>query len=187
MRSKLFLLLLVAMILLGGTAVAQDKVPKLELFGGFSYMRTAGHGNINGWNAQAAVGVNKWIGFAADFAGHYQTESMDATRSSASLTSFMVGPQLYDRAGRVTGFAHALFGGAHAGEGLQIGHGPAASSATDFSIAFGGGIDANVNDRIAVRLFQADYLMIRANNPASNQSEGRNNFRLSVGVVFKIK
>jgi opacity protein-like surface antigen len=187
MRSKMSLMLSVAMILLGGTAMAQDQVPKLELFGGFSYIRTAGHSNINGWNAQAAVNVNKWIGFAADFAGHYQTESMDATRSSASLTSFMFGPQLSDRAGRVTGFAHALFGGAHAGEGLLIGHGPLASSATNFSMAFGGGVDANVNDSIAVRLFQADYLMVRANNPVSNQSEARNNFRLSVGVVFKIK
>ncbi len=187
MRSKMFLMLAIAMILLGGTAMAQDEFPKLELFGGFSYMRTAGHSNINGWHAQAAVNVKKWIGFAGDFSGHYQTESMDATRSSASLTSFMFGPQVSDRTGRVTGFAHALFGGARTGQGLQLGRGALESTSTNFTMAFGGGIDANVNNLMAVRLFQADYLMIRANNPLTSQSEGRNNFRLSIGIVFKIK
>jgi len=187
MRTKVSLMLAIALVLLGGTALAQDQAPKAELFGGFSYLRTAGNSNINGWNAQAAFNMNKWFGVAADFSGHYQTRSEDFSRSSANLMNFMFGPQLSDRAGKITGFAHALFGGARAGKGLLLGKGVLGSTATNFAMAFGGGIDANVNDIIAVRLFQADYLNIRAKNPVTQNSEGRSNFRLSIGVVFKIK
>lgn len=34
-------------------------------------------------------------------------------------------------------------------------------TSSNFSLAFCGGIDANVNSLIAVRLFQADYLQVR--------------------------
>ncbi len=187
MRSKMFLMLGISLILLGGAAMAQDNAPKAEFFGGYSYMRTAGHTNINGWNVQAAMNVKKWFGIAADFSGHYQTESMDGTRPSASITSFMFGPQIYDRAGRVTGFAHALFGGARTTEGLEFGKGEVPATATNFGMAFGGGIDAKVSNVISVRLFQADFLMVRAANPFSGGTENRNNFRLSIGVVFGVK
>jgi opacity protein-like surface antigen len=187
MRTKVFLMLAIALVFLGGSALAQDTAPKAELFGGFSYLRTAGNTNISGWNAQAAFNMNRWFGVAADFSGHYQTTSDDGSRPSASLHNFMFGPQLSDRAGRITGFAHALFGGAHAGEGFQLGKGYLGSTSTGFAMALGGGVDANVNEMIAVRLFQADYLTIRAKNPVTQESEGRSNFRLSIGVVFKIK
>jgi hypothetical protein len=187
MRTRLFLMLGISLMLLGGAAMAQDNAPKAEIFGGFSYMRTAGHTNINGWNAQAAVNINRWFGIVGDFSGHYQTQSMDLTRPSASVTSFMFGPQLSDRAGRVTGFVHALFGNVRTTEGLLFGKGELPSTSTNFGMSFGGGIDANVTDLIAVRLFQADYLMARVANPVTNQTENRNNFRLSIGVVFRVK
>jgi hypothetical protein len=186
MRTKLYLSLAIALIILGGTALAQD-APKAEIFGGFAYMRTAGNTNVNGWNAQAAFNLNKWIGIAADFAGHYQTKADIPVRNSANIYSFMFGPQLSDRAGRITGFAHALFGGARVGQYFNLGKGGVATSGTNFVMAFGGGVDANVNDMIAVRVFQADFEKIRADNPITGNSEGRNNFRLSFGLVFKIK
>ncbi len=187
MRLKMFLMLVISLILLGGAAMAQDNAPKAEFFGGYSYLRTAGSTNLNGWNAQAAVNMKKWFGIAADFSGHYQTQSMDGTRPSASITSFMFGPQIYDRAGRVTGFAHVLFGGARTTEGLEFGKGPVQATTTNFGMAFGGGIDAKVSNVISVRLFQADYLMVRASNPVTHNTENRNNFRLSIGVVFSVK
>jgi hypothetical protein len=186
MRMKTYLMLVIGLLLLGGTALAQDDAPKFELFGGFSYMRTAGHSNVNGWNAQAAYNAKKWIGVAADIGSLYQTMSNDLTRPSAGFTSFMVGPQLYDRVGRVTGFAHALFGGTRVGKGFNLGKSQTADT-TGFSMAFGGGVDANVTEIIAIRLFSADYLMVRANNPATSDMEARNNFRFSMGIVFKIK
>jgi hypothetical protein len=177
-------MLAVALIVLGGTALAQD-APKAEFFGGFAYMRTGDNTNVNGWTGQVAFNANHWLGFAADFSGRYQTASDISSRASASLHSFLFGPQVYDRAGRITGFAHALFGGAKVGGGFRLAGGLGGSQ-TCLTMAFGGGVDANVSDTIAVRIFQADFEKIRAENTASGITEGTNNFRLSIGVVFKL-
>ena len=187
MRTKIHLMLAIALILPGGTALAQDAAPKAELFGGFSYMRTAAHNNVNGWNAQAAFNVNRWFGIAADFAGHYQTLNNNTGEPGSSVHTFLFGPQLSDRAGRITGFAHALFGGARIGDNFRLFGQRVPGQGTSFAMALGGGIDANVDETFAVRIFQADYLRMSATSPFTNESEGRNNFRLSVGVVFKIK
>jgi hypothetical protein len=45
----------------------------------------------------------------------------------------------------------------------------------------------HVNNIIAVRLFQADYESIRVPGAVTGNRGDRNNFRLSMGVVFKIK
>jgi hypothetical protein len=187
MNMKVYLMLAIALLVLGGTALAQDKAPKIEVFGGLSALRTAGSSNVLGWNAQAAFNVKKWIGIVADFANHYQTTSNDLIRPSASITSFMFGPQLSDRAGRITGFVHVLLGASRVSDGFNLGKGGVDGTAAHFSMAFGGGIDANVNNIIAVRLFQADYESIRVPNPVTGNQEARNNFRLSLGLVFKIK
>jgi opacity protein-like surface antigen len=148
-------------------------------------MRTGGNSNVSGWTGQVAFNANHWFGFAADFSGRYQTESDSPPRLGASVHSFLFGPQVYDRAGRVTGFAHALFGGAKAGEGFRLVGGGLQSGKTCFAMAFGGGIDVNVNEKIAVRVFQADFEKIRAESALSGETKGTNNFRLSIGVVFK--
>jgi len=186
MRTKLYLISAIALIILCGTAMAQENAPKVEVFGGYSYMRTAGNTNVNGWNAQANFSLNKWVGIAADFAGHYQTKDTATNRVGANIYSFLFGPQLSDRAGRITGFAHALFGGARVQDGFNLGRGGQIGNETGFTMVFGGGIDANVNDKLAVRLFEADYERIRATNNITGDKEGRNEFRLSIGVVFKL-
>jgi hypothetical protein len=48
--------------------------------------------------------------------------------------------------------------------------------------AVGGGLDINVNDRVAFRLFQADYLNSRADGFSGKPV---NNFRIATGVVFR--
>lgn len=187
MRAKMYLMLTIGLILFCGTALAQDAAPKIELFGGFAYVRTAAHANINGWNGQVAYNANRWFGVAADVAGHYQTVDTNLTRPSARIYTFMFGPQLSDRAGKITGFAHALFGGAKVDQGFRLGASSAQAATTNFAMAIGGGIDANVNDLIAVRLFSADYFVIRAENPVIRDKASVNNFRLAFGVVFKFK
>jgi opacity protein-like surface antigen len=51
-----------------------------------------------------------------------------------------------------------------------------------FAWAVGGGLDVNVNDRFAFRLFQADYLNARTDGFSGKPV---NNFRLTTGVVFR--
>jgi hypothetical protein len=47
-------------------------------------------------------------------------------------------------------------------------------------MAFGGGIDVNVNKAFAIRLIQADYFM------AKHEDVTLNNVNLAFGVVFRL-
>ena len=53
-------------------------------------------------------------------------------------------------------------------------------SETGFAMAFGGGLDVNAGKRVAIRIFQLDYLPSRLAGVWSKKD-----FRASAGVVFK--
>src|ERR1041385_4634491 len=108
------------------SAAAQQNKPKAEVFGGYQY--TYGDGiNFNGWNAAVTGNLSRSFGVTADFSGVY---------NGGHVYSYMFGPVLSARGKHFTPFVHALFGGA-------TGQGPAGGS-TAFSMAFGGGLDANL-------------------------------------------
>ncbi len=142
------------------SAHAQDN--KVNLFGGYSYMRfdsSPGH-NLNGWELSGEYKFNDWLGGVADFDGHYG--------SGISTHSFIFGPQISWPA-RVSPFGHLLLGGGHISAG---GFGD-----TSFSLALGGGIDTKLVPYLSWRIFQADYLMTQFGGGTQN------NFRLSTGIV----
>ena len=118
-------------------STAQDSTPKVEVFGGYSFMRTSTGGltgstldlelrqnpgtfglgsNFNGWNAEAQYNFDRWIGIVADFGGEYGTPITGATKGVSGLPtmsqySFMAGPVISYRAkAKITPFVHALFG-----------------------------------------------------------------------------
>jgi len=197
MRLRPYLMLAVGMMLLSGTVLAQDDFPRVELFGGFNYMRTSGHSNVNGFNTQAAVNLTRWLGFAADLSGSFQT-SADAdvsqrtqARPAANAYSFLFGPQVSDRAGKAKGFAHFLIGAAKLEQGFNTGRGGVPVDDSVLSMAFGGGIDVTVNSMVDVRVISADYQYIKSPDvplvPVGFMSGGRNNMRIAFGIVFKIK
>jgi len=171
---KIVLLAIVA-VLFCAVAVAQ-KDAKVEIFGGYSYFRTlnlidiapANNINLNGWNASVTGYVSKNFGITGDFSGAYGSPWGYGIHAH----TYMFGPTFRVPGERVTGFAHALFGGAS----LNL-----SGSSTDngFAMAAGGGMDVSVNKRVAIRPVQFDYLLYRL--------WGRNlhNIRYSAGVVFK--
>ncbi len=198
---------LIAVLLLAVSAQAQD-TPKAEVFAGYSFSRAeAGGGlsgiNLNGWNAAITGNVNSWFGITADFSGHYGSTLLDAP---INRHSFLFGPKLTYRGGdaKVSPFAHALFGAVRAHRGianLPLGSPlpllPAATE-TAFGMALGGGVDYKVNDRVAIRLIQAEYLMTRFEEASgivciqtittpcpTTQTGTQNNLRLSFGMNFR--
>ena len=167
-------LLFFAVILLGvsALAVAQD-VPRAEVFGGYTYLRCDTDDadlacNQHGWNASAAFNGNKWLGAVADFSGHYgKIEDEDI-----NLHSFLFGPKVTFRSEKVTPFLQALFGTSRIGAGDE--------SDWEFAMTFGGGLDINVNEQIAVRPAQVEYFTTKMG------SDFLDHFRYSAGIVFKI-
>jgi opacity protein-like surface antigen len=163
------ILLLVGLLVLGITAVAQDAA-KAEIFGGYQYLRVnPGQGfsseNFNGWNGAVTGYVNNWLGITGDISGSYS--------SGINIYTFMGGPTISPaREKKVAPFVHALFGDVRASGG--------GISDNAFGMALGGGVDLlGLHGHIGVRLAQADYLMSRFG------SATQNNFRYSAGVVFR--
>jgi len=170
---------LFAVFLLGLAAVAaaQD-VPKAELFGGYSYLRCDAEGNsdcnLNGWNASIAINANKYLGIVGDFTGVYGTVDDSV---NVKLHTFLFGPKIAFRGGRLTPFAQALFGSAH----LRISDESNWSDRDNhFAMTLGGGLDINAGEYVAIRLFQMEYLLMRIDR------DNRSNFKLSAGIVFKL-
>ena len=147
-------------------ARAQDD--KVEVFGGYSYLRfrPSNSINLNGWEASAQYKFTDWLGGVADFDGHYGSPG----GVSSSTYTYLFGPQV-SFPGRVSPFGHLLLGGAHFSAG---GFGN-----SSFSMAIGGGIDATVVHDIRWRVIQMDYLLTQFGGGSQN------NIRLSTGIDFR--
>jgi len=146
------------------SAPAQGITDKVELFGGYSYMRfgSSPSTNLNGWELSGQYKVAKWLGGVADFGGTYG--------SGASVHTFLFGPQVsWPRS--ISPFAHVLVGGSHFSSG-GVGD-------TSFSAAIGVGIDAKLMHGVSWRVIQGDYVATRFFGSTQN------NVRVSSGIVFR--
>jgi len=195
MRKLLFTTFLIACsasVLLGQTT---GEPPKNEFFAGYSYHsadintltvdpRRTGQ---NGVNLEYTRNVTKHVGITGDASAHFHRDTRST--SGGTFTSkrdqyFLLGGLQFKAGGkRIQPFAHALFG-ASLFRGFTSDIRPSGNvytfdDATSFAMAFGGGLDIRLNRRIDLRLIQADY------TPTFFGSGRQNNFRLSVGIVFK--
>jgi opacity protein-like surface antigen len=154
--------------------LAQDKT---EVFGGYSYLR-AGTGvsgvssvNTNGWTGSLTQKVNRFVGVTAEFNGNYN-DNILGTTYKGNVHNFLFGPRLSYTAGKITPFAHALYGVSRVtGDGL--------TSQNSFAMAYGGGVDVTVAKRVALRLAQLDYVRTQFGDSSQNH------FRYSTGVVLR--
>ena len=183
MRKLLFIASL--LLLLPLVALAQDK-PKIEIFGGYSYLRADDHDDgtdLHGWNASATGNLNKWFGVKADFSGHYGSFTivppnifaapLDRRIKADSNTHLvLVGPQFaYREHDLVQPFGHVLFGVARQHYAVNGEDGQLLANAfriskrdlrqtdTAFAFAAGGGVDIKITKYLAWRAVQADYVL----------------------------
>jgi len=185
---KRIVCLLGLVLLFGLTASAQD-VPKAEGFLGYSYVRVnPGSGisglNLHGGSGQISFNATNHFGIVADFGGYHVKDTLTTPIGPVSVSgnvfTYLVGPRFTHRGERVQPFVHALFGGARASANAL----GTSASENAFAMAIGGGVDVKVNDWLAVRPVQAEYLLSRFTGP-SGTTESQNNFRYSAGVVLR--
>jgi opacity protein-like surface antigen len=184
-----------AMLVFAGVASAQDETPKVEVFGGYSFLHVSDQGataNFNGGSGSFSYNPNPWLGVVGDFGGYHWSSS----GSDANVISYLFGPKIAFRRGRITPFVQTLFGGAHVSgnanggcstvrvhrEGGIFGGVCGSASENAFAMALGGGLDWNATPHIGVRLIQAEYVMTKFNDGVNNR---QNNARISAGVVFR--
>ena len=181
--------LLGAMLLMTMTAAAQEGAPKAEVFGGYSLVRSGG-ANLHGWNASVAGNLNDWFGVVGDFSGNYNSQSLSllgvSSSASTSIYAYTFGPQVsYRNNGTFVPFARALFGGARMGVSstTTVPGFPTVTlnqSLNAFASNLGGGVDWVASPKLAIRLIQADVMLVRSSGSTSSDP------RLSFGVVFRV-
>ncbi len=140
----------------------------------------AGIGFNVSWN------LTSYMGIVSDFSYHWKdfTTSLSPTQAKTRDFIFLFGPRFYARSKGVTGFGHALIGGTRSSNEFvdRLTGGDLRSlkiSQTNFTLGFGGGIDLNPSEVVAVRAFQFDYL------PTYRNGRWVDNYRISSGVVFR--
>jgi opacity protein-like surface antigen len=196
--------LLALLLALCTVPVFAQNYPKAEVFGGYQYLRaesadvvTAGSANFNGWDASATVNMNKWFGVEGDFSGNYKTQGVNVPlvgnlNFSLRDYTYMFGPVVKARQNeRFEPFVHALFGGNHLTARGSLGPVNASVSANGYAMAVGGGVDAKVSDRLAVRLVQVDWVTLHFGDvsvPGVGTAPGattKKNVRIATGIVFR--
>jgi len=200
LRPLVFLKLPVLSFLVVGAAASARAQDKVELFGGYSYLRASvqvgqfgplGPGtpcppncgtpptipqqvNLNGWELSLQYKPIPFLGAVADFGGNYGT--LDGARTR--VHTFLVGPQVSLPA-KVSPFAHILVGGARESQDTPTNFAFfSLGSGTSVAAAAGAGIDVKALPFVSVRLFQVDYVRTRLHGAARNQP------RASAGIVF---
>lgn len=188
------MMMLAAMLLVAAIpAHAQDTYPAAEIFGGYSYLSVdTGAGldgdlsdffdnreGFHGVGFSVAGNLSRNFGIVGDFS--YNRKKIDLGVGDIKLNEFifLFGPRVYARGGSVTGFAHALVGGVRS-KTTSDDFGNFGSS-TNFAMGFGGGVDVNVTDSIGIRVFQLDYIPVRA------EGEWFHNLRAQAGITFRLQ
>ncbi len=167
MTRRLPLLLFGLIALIPVTAQAQILQDKLEVFGGYSYVRfhNSPSTSQNGWEVSGQYNWKKWLGGVGDVGGVYGQWG----GVGIAIHTYLVGPEV-SYPWRISPFAHLLFGAAHrSGSGITN---------TSFAYAEGGGADVRLTHRIYWR-FQGDYL------PTHFFGVKQHNRRFSSGIVFR--
>lgn len=145
------------------------------------------------------------IGIKADFSGHYNTPVTISSQIANSLAqlgitglppkassySYLFVPVVFQSKGRYQPFAHALFGQNDLGTNLSnvrvggLGIPGLTVSDTAFAMAFGGGVDIKLSERIALRAGQVDYFYTKHDFSSGSPSVAshQNNLRASVAPM----
>lgn len=186
MKLKLLVSLLAVLAFFGVSARAQQEVPKVDIFAGYSYFRanpsTSGVDSfsMNGGSANVAYNVNHWLSGVADFGGYHSGDIL-GSGIDGTVSTYLFGPRVsYRHFGRITPFGQVLFGVAHAGASAF----DTSGSQNAFAMTVGGGVDYRLSHHLAIRPLEVDYLLTRFSE-VTNDTQSQNNLRVSTGIVFR--
>jgi len=225
-----FLTITVLTIALAPAALAQNDYKKWEFFGGYSALGfdtlagdtgnpaveavLSGRNTLRGFELSVTRNFHKYVGVKGDYSLHLREDNFSRPAGSGTVDTtvqnFLGGLQFKDNAteARIKPFAHALFGFANQKVDVDspnlstiFGVTDLKVNETSFAMAFGGGLDIRLNEKIDIRAVQADWNIINRGDqqtgivltPTPFQTVGsafvipgsrQDNIRLSVGIVI---
>ncbi|MEW6366349.1 MAG: outer membrane beta-barrel protein [Acidobacteriota bacterium] len=175
-------LMALALMLLPANLGFAAEVPKMELFGGYCFVRSAAGDeeavNMNGWNLALNARINEHLLLVIEGAGTYGSQG--ETSADVSTHTIMAGPQLLasscEECGTIRAFARVLLGVARSRVDVR----QTSSSDGGFAFAVGGGVDLRVIGNIMIRPVQLDYERVYT------FEEPADNVRYSAGIVLPL-
>ncbi len=220
------------LLLIFTSAATAQEYKRWEFFGGYSALNFDNLGGdtdnaavndilgekntLRGFELAVTYNFHKYIGAKFDYSLHLREDEFSRPAGSGTIDStvqnFLGGIQVKNNSEdgpRFKPFGHALFGVANQKIDLDSPQLPAVLGISDFhvnetsfSMAFGGGIDIKLNDRIDIRAVQVDWNIIDRGDqqlgtvlvPTPFQTVGQpfvipgtrqDNLRLSVGIVIR--
>jgi opacity protein-like surface antigen len=196
MKKSIFIGFLLTCLAASVAGQTPQKDSKNEFFAGYSFHSA----DINtltidphrteqqGVNVEYVRNLNRRLGVVGDISAHFKRSSRPITGGTFESRRdqyYLLGGLQFKAPNKssITPFVHAL-AGASLFRGFTTNRTAAGNvftfdDATSFALALGGGLDVRVNDRIAIRMFQADYV------PTFFGPGRQDNIRLSVGIIFK--
>jgi opacity protein-like surface antigen len=196
------------LLLVAGSALAEDDFPKVETSPAFMYIRTpisftgqdgttlkasfncAGGGGTLAYNVTSAVGIAADLGGCKYF-GHTFPQPLGDNISGSAFT-FLFGPRFtYRSKSAFQPFGELNFGGMRislkCNNGVDCPNSPSVSK-TAFAMTVGGGFDIKLSKKVSLRAVQAEYLYTRFGNNCAQQvcsfNNNQNSFRLKSGIVI---
>lgn len=162
-------------ILLAPVVAAAQDVPRLQVFGGYSYLHFdsqplgfSNSSNLNGYTFSPAFNITHRFGVVAELSGQYGPH--------VNLRDLMFGGQALFPLGKKLFFVHGLFYDARSFVNIGTGAG-----STSRAFVGGGGMDFPLSPRFSLRVLQVDY--VRSKLFKADQ----NNVRISTGLVYNWK
>ena len=220
-----------SLLLISASPAWAQNYKKWEFFGGYSALNFDNLGGdtdnaavndilgekntLRGFELAIARNFHKYVGAKFDYSLHLREDNFSRPAGSGTVDTtvqnFLGGIQIKNNledGPRFKPFGHALFGVAHQKLDVDSPQLPAVLGINDFHVnetsfamAFGGGIDIKLNDRIDIRAVQVDWNIIDRGDqqlgivlvPTPFQTVGQpfvipgtrqDNLRLSVGIVI---
>ena len=173
-----------------------QEYPRWECFGGFSYANVGlgsqaslfGPVSKNYYGIHLGVNFNPYRNFSVVLTdlgiqtrGSRIPPPFRHSNNEVDTSQWLFGPELKIRSRKANGFAHALVGVTNTRlvETDSFGTSDLVRR-TNLALGFGGGLDVNLSPRLAIRVFQVDYV------PTRLGGKWQNDFRVGVGVVFRL-
>jgi opacity protein-like surface antigen len=171
-------------------AMAADDVPRIEVFGGVSFLHIDDNGlhapkrNFGGWDTEFQFNLNRVLGITADIGGNYGRVASGVPNSHAY--TYVFGPTFSFRREHATIFAHTLLGENTISQNVISGSGNPSPTDGAFAMAWGGGIDVNLSHTFALRLGQLDWLYTRHDLTPAGGRGSQNNIRYTGGITINL-
>lgn len=211
MRKFAFFLSAILVLAEGNQARAQECCHAWEVFGGYTHLNSSPDGDIiisdqfnnrygmNGFGISLARNISKKLGIAGEYSFNSRESTIGGvtiggntvgeTNVDLNAFTFLVGPRFSARSDDSSFFVQTMVGAVRRKADIRGlldsgGSVDTDSSSTGFALGFGGGADIHASKHITARLFQFDYIPVRARTDGTDRA-WNHNYRLQTGIVVR--